>query len=172
MSDTPIDRIHGLLQKLMSLHRELMECVRLERQALTHADLKKIQEVTYHKEAVIHSIRQVEADRLRTVEQLGILWRISSKDLTLNEIILKVQDVNPKLSEQLRSAYQALMILVKRIQEQNESNRALVENSLSHVGKMKQNVLGEASPSADVYNQSGQKAQRPSSGSRLISKEV
>ncbi len=171
MSDTPVDRIYGALQKLISLHRELMECVRSEREALTQADLKKTHDLTCQKEALIHSIRQVEMERIRAIDQLVMLWKTEAAGLTLNQIILRVQDINPKQSEQMRSAYQALVLIVKRIQEQNEFNRGLVEKSLVHVAQMKQNILGEASPKSEVYNQSGNKS-RSSGSPRLISKEV
>ena len=91
--------------------------------------------------------------------------------MTLGQIAIEIQGKDPKQAEQLRSAFNALSILIKRATDQNQENQRLVERSLEHVHAMKKNVLGEATPRSDVYNQKGHRS-TGQAGSRLISKEV
>jgi flagellar biosynthesis/type III secretory pathway chaperone len=171
MSLDPIQKLQESLQRLLGLHRQLLDCVRMEREALTAASLKDIQEATYAKQALVEAINQAETDRLRATGELAILWKRPVKELTLGEIVVAIQGRDPKSAEALRSSLNALTLLIKRIREQNDDNRGLVERSLEHVHEMKRNVLGEAKPNTGTYTQQGQK--NPStSGARLISKEA
>ena len=169
--ETPIEQIHSSLQKLIGHHRQLLEVVRIEHRALVDADLKAIQEVTLAKQGVIELIRQSETERMKILSQLAVLWKKPLRDLTLNAVAIAIQGHDPKMADQLRSAYNALTILVKRIAEQNDSNRVLVNKSLEHINQMKSNILGEAVPKASTYTQQGTKA-GGRANSRLISKEA
>jgi flagellar biosynthesis/type III secretory pathway chaperone len=171
MSPDPVQKLQESLQRLIGLHRQLLDCVRMERDALVAADLKAIQEATYAKQALIEGIRQAETERLRATGELAILWKRPVKDLTLSEVVIAIQARDPKAAEALRSSFNALTVMIKRIREQNDDNRGLVERSLEHVHEMKRNVLGEAQPNTGTYTQQGQK-NPATGGARLISKEA
>jgi flagellar biosynthesis/type III secretory pathway chaperone len=166
-----ISQIYQTLQKLIGYHRQLLDLVRLEREALTNADLKGIQDSTCAKEGVIEMIKQAESQRLSLTQVLSKEWKIPFVELTLSNIIIQVQGFDQKSAEMLRSSYNALLLLIKRTAEQNQDNRALIERSLEHVHAMKKNVLGEGSPRSDTYTQQGQRS-NPSAGSRLLSQEA
>ncbi len=166
-----IENVFIVLQKLIGLHRLLLENVRKEREALTNAELSAIQEITHAKEGLIESIRQEESKRLKYTGDLAIAWKRPLRELTLPNIIIAIQGNDPKSAELLRSGYNALSFLIQRIDEQNKSNQTLVETSLNHIQNMKNNVLGESMPRSNTYTQQGQKAVGVS-GARLISKEV
>ena len=163
--------IYATLQKLVGLHRQLLDTVRLEREALTNADVKAIQDATTSKQALIEGIRHAEIERLKAIGSLALLWKKPLKDLTLSNLIIGIQATDLKLSEQFRTALNALTILVQRATEQNEDNRGLVEKSLEHIHQMKRNVLGESKPKSNTYTQQGQRANL-GGNSRLISKEA
>lgn len=167
----PISTIYACLQRLIGLHRQLWETVKMEHESLVQAELKGIQEATSAKQACLEMIRQTESDRLKALGELALLWKKPVKELTLNQIILLVQDQDMKSSEQLRSTLNALTILIKRVSEQNQANQVLVEKSLEHVHEMKKNVLGESVPKSNTYTAQGQRV-NGSTGARLISKEA
>ncbi|MGK5082221.1 flagellar protein FlgN [Bdellovibrionota bacterium FG-1] len=164
-------QIRESLQKLIGLHRQLLEACRLEREALVQADLNGIEETTQEKQALVEAIRAAEVERLNHVATLAMAWKRPLRELSLSNLILAVQATAPKMSDQLRSNLNALTVLLDRIQEQNDDNRRLVERSLVHVNQMKKNVLGEAVPKSNTYTAHGQR-QATTSGARLISKEV
>lgn len=166
-----VTEVYQSVQKLIGLHRQLMEIVRLEREALVEANLKAIQDVTAAKQGLIEAVAQAEAERLKCIGTLALLWKIPTRELSLPKLIIRVQGQDLKLADQLRSAYNALSILIQRISDQNKENQALVERSLEHVAVMKRNVLGEAVPKTTTYNPQGQRSSAPAEG-RLISSEA
>lgn len=166
-----VEKILLILQKLIGLHRQLHEVCRTERQALVDADTKVIQESIHAKELVIESIKQEEAKRIRISTEIALDLRRPLKDMTLSNLIMETEPTNPKLAEQLRSAMNALVILIDRAKKLNDSNKELIDRSLEHVHAMKKNVLGEAVPRSDTYGSQGQKLPQ-TGGARLISKEA
>lgn len=166
-----LDAIYQSLQKLLGIHRQLMESVRAEKESLIVADLKKLQEITLGKEALIESVRAVEQQRQHAVAELAMLIKKPVRELNLANLIIQVQGFDLKRADQLRSVYQALQVLISRIQEQNLYNQAMVEKSLTHVDAMKRNVLGEAAPKSGTYNGRGHKT-HGGGNSRLLSKEA
>lgn len=166
-----VEQVYQTLQKLIGLHRQLLENVRAEHQALVNADVKAIQEATFAKQALIEQIQGAESARLKAMVELSQVWKKPLKDLTLGAIAIEIQGRDAKGAEQLRSSLNALTILIKRVSDQNTANRALVDRSLENIHEMKKNVLGEATPKSEVYTQKGQRAPG-SGGARLISKEV
>ncbi len=168
---TQVENILPILQKLIGLHRQLHEVCRSERDALVAADVKQVQEFTHAKELVIETIRQEEAKRIRLTAELALELKRPMSELTLSNLIMEIEPTQPKVAEQLRSAMNALIILIERAQKLNQSNLEFIERSLGHVHNMKKNVLGEAVPRSDTYGAQGQKLPH-TSGARLISKEA
>ena len=169
--ETAAEKIHQALHRLIGLHRQLLDTVRMEHEALVQADLSSIRETTLAKQAVIDAIKQAESERVAASAELALLWKKPVREITLSAVIIGVQGYDTKLAEQLRTALNALTILIKRVTEQNEQNQMLVDRSLEHIHNMKKNVLGEANPNSDSYNKQGQKT-TPPTGSRLLSKEA
>ena len=166
-----LKNIYQCLQNLVGLHRQLLEAVRLEKDALISANLKTIQDITFRKETLIASIHAEESERKRHVAALSAEWREPMRDLTLSRIIERVQGGDLKSADLFRSVLTTLSLLVQRITDQNGENSRMVEKSLEHVANMKANVLGEAARGSDTYAKSGKK-QGSASKSRLVSKEV
>lgn len=168
------ERLHGALQELVGLHRQLYEVVKAENEALTNADAKATYEASANKEALIHWIHQSELSRQAIVHALISEEGLELVNPSLRELILHYQSKNPELSQQLQTNLNTLIILVERIKKQNELNGKLVEESLKHIHNMKKNIFGETTHQARTYNQQGQKNQASSNahGPRLISKEV
>lgn len=159
------------LQKLLTLHRQLLDSLRAEREALLSVDVKRIHEVTLEKQGILQQILQAEQGRLAITRTVATQLNAAADSTSLGQIVLHSQSVSLKISDQLRSVQQALVHLVGRIQEQNQSNRGLVESSLEHVNQMKRNVLGESMPKSGTYSSSGQRQNAPAQ-SRLISTEI
>mgnify|MGYP001570559688 FL=1 len=169
--EKPLNEIYQFLQKLIGHYRQLMDFVRAEREALVQADIKGIHEALAGKEALLQLIQQTEKERMQVVAELALLWKKPLRDLTLTAIIHHVQGTDLKRAEQLRSVHTTLNMMIQRVRENNEDNRAFVEKSLVHIGEMKRNVLGEAVPRADTYNPQGQRSANTGS-SRLVNREA
>ena len=166
-----LDPAYKTLQKLLGLHRQLLDLIRAERMALEQANIKEIQDITYSKEVVIHAVREAELERIREMSSLAARWKLPLVDMSLRKFIELIQGRDLPSAEKLRNVQNALKVLLDRIQEQNHQNGLLVQKSLEHVSVMKRNVLGEARGKNDTYTQRGRKSDF-SAGARLLSKEV
>ena len=167
----PKQKLHASLQELIGLHRQLLEVVKIENEALTNADVKETYDAATAKEALVHWIYQAEMSRQAVVYALAQAEGLENP--TLKQLIIYYQTADLDFSNQLQIDLSSLTVLVERIQKQNTANGRLVESSLKHIHNMKKNIFGEIS-SAKTYNQQGQKNQvsAGSTGPRLISKEV
>ncbi len=149
--------IFQVLQNLFGQHRQLLEIVRVEREYLVQADHRSIPLLISRKQDVIEAIGQIEGQRLKLVADLASLWGKSVADLTLPKLILELQSVDAKVSEQFRSTYQGLTVLIQRITEQNQDNQKLIQRSLENVAEMKRNVLIGAAGKSGTYSNLGQR---------------
>ena len=166
-----VNQIYLSLQKLLELHRQLLDAVTMERNALVAADLKDLLNSTQAKEGLIQLIRAQENERAKFTSELVMIWKRPLRELSLTNIILALQVYDPKGAEQMQSVYTAISILIARISETNEYNKGLVERSLEHIHQMKKNILGEASPRSNTYTQQGQRSNN-AGNSRLLSQEA
>ena len=98
-----LDSIYILLQRLLGLHRQLLEAVRAEKEALTLADVRKIQDSTLSKETIIDSVRICEQQRQQAVGELAMIIKTPTRELTLAGLILIVQGFDLKRSNLFRS---------------------------------------------------------------------
>jgi predicted phage tail protein len=166
-----LTELYQTLQKLVGFHRQLLDIVRLEREALLNVDLRSVQETTLAKEGLVQLIHQSETQRIKQVTLIAVQWKKQVKDLTLSKLIIEVQGKDLKFADQLRSMLNTLNLLTERIIEQNKENSRLAANALAHVDEMKKNILGEATPKSDTYSSQGKKM-ASTSGSHFISKEA
>ena len=136
--ENTLESLNGLLarlQKLLTLHRQLLESLRAEREALLAMDVRRIQDAALDKQGILHQITQAEQDRIAATREAAALLRAPAGQDTLSNLVLLAQSSSLKLSDQLRSVQQALQLLISRIQEQNLSNQRLVEASLEHLNR-------------------------------------
>ncbi len=171
MMEKSIASLYQVLHQLTGQHRQLLETVRVEKDALLRADLSSVQTATVAKQKLLEGVQQNESVRQKITAELAMAWKIPYRDLNLPRVVIEIQGRDPKAAEQLRSIYNALTILIQRISTQNSENRIFIENSLQHIHQMKKNILGESNPNTGTYTQTGQKLNAPSSP-RLISKEA
>ena len=166
-----LTELHQNLQKLLTLHRQLLELLRRERDALVGADAAAIEDRAIEKQGVLDQIAFYDNERRKLLGLVGTTARITADQLTLSRVAIIAQGVQLKMGEQFRSVQQALSHIITRIEEQGAYNRELVERSLETLAQMKRNIIGASEPSPGTYSANGQRsAQAP--GARLISREV
>lgn len=170
-----LEQLKNLLSRLIGLHRQLLDLLRLEKEALVLSDKPAIEEAALAKDACLQAIGQTERDRVRLIGELALSWKRPVTQLTLTTIIQELEqsiDSQKKaMSHALRSQLNALVVLIERVQEQNTYNGALIEKALQHVDSMKSNVFRNDAPQSQTYTQSGGRAQAPTQ-SRILSKEA
>jgi flagellar biosynthesis/type III secretory pathway chaperone len=163
--------LYDKLHVILGLHRQLWDLVRTEKSALVAADKKLISECTKKKQALVEQIRKEDGARVRIAALFATERGIDFRMLTLPKVILEIQKESAKEADQFQAVLSALTVLIERISAQNQENRSLIEKSLEHIARMKQNILGERIPQANTYSATGQK-RSPSSSSGFLSREA
>lgn len=170
-NEKSLDLLCENLRKQIGYHKNLLEAVRGERDTLVSADIQKIQDLTYHKEGLISSIKALEQSRIQLAGEIAADYQVQFDDLTLDNLIVAIQGRSLEYADKLRGIQNTLSLLVQRIREQNDRSRRLVEESLEHITQMKQNALDEIKAKSVTYGASGQR-QKQESRARLISQEA
>lgn len=165
-----LEDLYRILQRLIMLHRNLLDVIKREKECLVEADLKNIHQIISEKEAVISLIQACENDRLRLAGALIHIWKIPISELTLLNLIEKIQLQSVTEADRFRSAHEALAFLLSKCRESNLENASLVERSLGHVLEMKKNIIESVTGHREGYDKHGRKPGRGSQ-SRLISRE-
>ena len=68
-----LNQLLGTLQRLLSLHRRLLDAIRTEREALLSADVRRIHDVTLEKQGVLHEIQVAEQERVNAARTVAAL---------------------------------------------------------------------------------------------------
>lgn len=168
-----LDQIVESLQKQLGLHRNLFECLRLEKEALQSFQSARIQERTLEKESILHAIQESERARAKLVLEWTAVSGKPEPAITVTEIIERIQGRYLPQAEKLKAVQSSLSLLLQRLIQVNEDNRSLVESGLKHVQEMKRNVLGASAPQGSGYTQRGTRALPDSATEgRLLSGEA
>jgi hypothetical protein len=166
-----LGELYQHLQKLLTLHRQLLDLLRAEKEALVDADPGKIEELALSKQGLLDQIALVDELRRRLVASVAAAAKIPAESVALSRVAIIAQGIEVRLGEQFRSVQQALSHILSKVDEQGSYNRSLVEQSLERLIQMKRNIIGSEAPKAGTYSSSGQQ-NAPGPGARLISREA
>ncbi len=156
--ENKLEDLIQILNRILGSHRQLLEAVRREREVLISMEMPRIQAMTHFKEGLVVEVQGLESERLKLMAGLAVELKMPEKELSLQQIILAVEPRFSHLASKLRTALNALTLIIQRIQEQNQSNEALIQNTLNHLRQMNQNVKGEATSKSSLYTQKAQRS--------------
>ena len=151
-----IEDLTKTLKQQLHLHKQLLDLLRVEYEAVVGAKIKDLRDATYAKEAILDEIHREERRRQMWLQELAATVKIPAAELTLE----KVAAYYPEQFESLISLRQALIVLIKKAKEQNADNKRLVEVALADTQELKKNILGLTDEKPQVYGPKGQMAQR------------
>lgn len=159
-----------VLDKLVVLHRNLLDVLREEIAHMSQVDLKGLGDTAQAKELLLSEIWNHEQLRLQSTEKLALSLQTKPEDATL----LSIADKLPQQEgDKLRAARTALNMLVSEAKELNSQNMSFAESSLNRIEEMKKNALGIShNASKENYSNSGVRQPMPEQGGRLLSTEA
>ena len=164
-----LDILTGLLKRQISLHRDLMDLVKREREHLVKADIKAIGDATFEKEALVAEVQKSEIDRGRWITAVAAHVAEEPETISLERIIGIYGEEH---REQLQSLRATLRVLISKIRELNLDNAELTRNALTEAQVMKQNALGMTADRANVYGPKGKMGGGKDRSSRMVSSEA
>ncbi|MBI3544813.1 MAG: flagellar export chaperone FlgN [Deltaproteobacteria bacterium] len=159
-----------MLEKLVALHRNLVELLREEYVHMGAADLKGIGETAHAKEVLLGEIWNLEQLRISSTEKLAGSFAIAKEDATL----ALIADRLPRAEgDKLRIIRKALNLLCEQAKEANVRNMSFAESSLERIETLKRNVLGISNTATkENYSNAGTRQPIADQGGRLLSTEA
>lgn len=163
-----ISNLLASLEEQIKVYRHLLEIVRKEKDILVAANLDELNENNRAKEAMLIKIRALESDRIK--------WAaLVYKDLEIPggeepRLLEIARYLDSARADQVRNVHSVLELLLRRVQEYNRQNEALVQSALTNITGAMKAIKGtlEEKP---TYQKKGEVEGVASSG-QLVSREA
>jgi len=163
-----VNHLVDVLEEQIKVYRHLLEVVRKEKEILVAANLDDLNETNRSKEAMLLKVRALETQRVRWAMELGQKLGLQGDEHPrLQELARLLSEEN---SQRLHNIHNVLDLLLRRVQEYNRQNEALVQAALNNItGAMKsiKNTLEEK----PTYQKKGEVEGHTASG-QLVSREA
>jgi flagellar biosynthesis/type III secretory pathway chaperone len=161
-----ITNLLSTLEEQIKVYRHLLDVVRKEKEILVSANLDELNENNRSKEAMLIKIRTLEADRIKWAQAAHDELQLEGEPRLLE--IARYLSNEP--SEKLRNVHSVLELLLRRVQEYNRQNEALVQSALSNItGAMK--AIKGTLEDKPTYQKKGEVEGHTSAG-QLVSREA
>ena len=162
-----VDQLRSVLEEQVKVYRLLLELVRREKDILISAHLDDLNENNRGKESMLIKIRSLEVQRLKHALELHRALDLEGDEPRLLDIARNLDDQN---SERLRSVHNVLELLLRRVQEYNRQNEALVNSALTNITDS-MNQLKTTLQDKPTYQKKGEVGGVTNAG-QLVSREA
>jgi flagellar biosynthesis/type III secretory pathway chaperone len=164
-----IEELTANLKHQITLHRQLTDLLREEKEHLLAVRFKEIREATYAKEAILDEVRREEFRRQAWTSEAAKAIGISPQEITMEIVANKIA---PEQFESLMSLKNTLLVLIKKTRDMNNDNKRLVEAAIKDTNEMKRNLLGISSGQPQTYGPKGNIGAVRDQSARFLSKEA
>lgn len=162
-----MDRLLAVLEDQIKVYRHLLEIVRKEKEILVAAHLDELNDNNRAKEATLIKIRGLEGERIKAAMEVHTALRLGGNEPRLLDI---ARNLDPDSGERVRSVHSVLELLLRRVQDYNRQNEALVQSALTNItGTM--NALKGSLQEKPVYQKKGE-VEGVTSAGHLVSREA
>lgn len=157
----------SVLEEQIRVYRHLLESVRKEREILISANLDDLNENNRTKEAMLIKIREHEVQRLTASHEVCRLLGLVDEHPRLLEM---ARHLDNESADKLRNIHSVLELLLRRVQEHNKQNEALVHAALTNItGAM--NAIKGTLAEKPTYQKKGEVEGHTNAG-QLVSREA
>ncbi|MGE3683462.1 MAG: flagellar protein FlgN [Bdellovibrionales bacterium] len=119
-----------VLEEQIKVYRHLLDIVRKEKDILVSANLDELNENNRSKEAMLLKVRGLEAQRLKAAVELAQALNMNGDQPRLLDM---ARSLPGEFGEKLRNIHSVLELLLRRVQEYNKQNEALVQSALNNI---------------------------------------
>ncbi len=162
-----VESLVQILDEQVKIYRHLLDIVRKEKEILISANLDDLNENNRAKEAMLIKIRTLEEERIKAALQVHQSLGLAGTEPRLIEIARHVPE---DTAEKLRNLHSVLELLLRRVQEYNRNNEALVQSALSNVtGAM--NAIKNSLQEKPTYQKKGE-VEGVAPAGQLVSREA
>jgi flagellar biosynthesis/type III secretory pathway chaperone len=162
-----VETLVTILEEQIRIYRHLLEIVRKEKDILVSANLDDLNENNRTKEAMLLKIRALESQRLTASNDVYQELGLGDEPPRLLEMARHLENES---ADRLRNIHSVLELLLRRVQEFNKQNEALVQAALSNItGAM--NAIRGTLASHPTYQKKGE-VEGVTSAGQLVSREA
>jgi flagellar biosynthesis/type III secretory pathway chaperone len=157
----------AVLEEQIRVYRHLLEIVRKEKDILVAANLDDLNENNRAKEAMLVKIRALEAERLAKAHSLYQDLQLHGEHPRLLEM---ARHLDTDSADKLRNIHSVMELLLRRVQEYNQQNEALVQAALSNITGAMKEIKGTLSEKP-TYQKKGE-VEGVTPAGQLVSREA
>ena len=158
------------LEKLVALHRNLVDLLREEYSHMAAVDLVGVADTARAKEVILADVWSFEQLRIGCATKLAAALNLESEEASLLKI---AERLTVSEGEKLRAMRTSLNLLVLQAKELNLKNMGFAQSSLARIEAMKKNALGLSNTAKkENYSNSGVRQPIAEQGGRLLSTEA
>jgi flagellar biosynthesis/type III secretory pathway chaperone len=159
------------LEKLIALHRSLVDLLAEEYAHMGAVDIKGLAEAAQTKEVLLSEIMTHE--ELRLTAALDLAKKVGASPESAQSLAILTKHLSDSDAHRVRQLGTVLTMLVTQAKEANIKNMSFVEASLERIEQMKKNVLGlNNNAPKENYANTGLRQPVTEQGGRLLSTEA
>ncbi|WP_406944707.1 flagellar protein FlgN [Halobacillus sp. SY10] len=149
------------MNQLQQLHESLLSLSLRKTEALKTNDVTGIQQLLIQEKKHVQAIEKIEKQRERSVNQWATEKGIPPRERTVSELI---EILNGEEKEKLQNAYEALILVLADLKQQEKLNTELTQQSLQFINMS----LDLLQPSIQSVNYGGQEGNNSGAAKRSI----
>ena len=168
MRQRMFEKLVNNLEDLTKQYRNLLDCVRKEKEYLVQSDVKNLSENNLVKEQILMRIRSLDGLRVNYATELA---QIVGADIAHPRLLEIAQKIGGIEADRLRTIHSTLEIITNRLVQLNKENGKYAETGLKAVGSAMDN-LKETLMGQKTYQKKGGYQTGPEKSGHFVSKEA
>lgn len=168
MRQRAFEKLVNNLEDLTKQYRNLLECVRKEKEYLIQTDIPNLTENNSLKEQILMRIRSLDGLRVNYATELA---GIVGADIAHPRLLEIAQRFGGPEADRLRTIHSTLEIITNRLVQLNKENAQYAENGLKVVGSAMDNIK-ETLMGQKTYQKKGGYQTGPEKSGHFVSKEA
>ncbi|UCF93819.1 MAG: flagellar protein FlgN [Desulfobacterales bacterium] len=149
--ETTLNQLIDLLDQATALYRSLLIALRRERDALTNASVRKLDEARQEKQNLACRLESLEEERSRLLARLGEALGCTHPELNLTRLVQLVEGPH---AARLQTCRSNLSDLVPAVRQANQHNQLLFRHALELV-RGSYHMLNHLVTASPVYYRTG-----------------
>ena len=125
-----LDSLISILSEELEVHRQLLSLTQQERAVLSESKATALNDVISEKKYIVELLKEVERRRISLMAELGRIFKIVPKELTLRRL---AELVDSETAKKLRFLREELMNVIMHLQKENDTNQQLMIHFISLV---------------------------------------
>lgn len=122
-------QLSAVLERSIELHRDMLALAERKREVVLSGQIQALQDFLVEETGLLEQLEAVEQERLQCVRQI-VPTAEDARHVTLSKLIRQMSEEERRV---IQGQMRELLHLVEQLQQENDQNQSLVDESLQHV---------------------------------------